>query len=61
MKCPWITTTKQYVSYEEDLKSGKPVTVIDQTLGECVGEECPFYGNLDHREGVCFRTYRRNQ
>ena len=56
MKCPWITTTKQYVSYEDDLKSGRPVTVIDQTFGECVGKECPFYG-----EGRCFRTYPSNR
>ena len=36
MKCPWRTTTEEYVTYEG-------ITIKNVEWAKCLQEECPFY------------------
>lgn len=59
MKCPWITITKSYRSYYQTQHTGKPIEVTEQIFGECIKNECPFFGNRDQIKDTCLRVLRR--
>lgn len=58
MKCPYLKCVRKYDDYHQTDESGYPIEVREETFGECVGEECPFWGSFGAISDVprCYRA-----